>query len=124
MHRMRMRSHLKDDVDGTKYSQTPQRPWAYLQDLKQQEFPKIPNTCVKPILKKTDGELYIHEDIEWNADKKFFRDPVVNQKTLDMRKEHVQKTIEEYSQSKFEFYNSCLCVVFEPILAALIHIAI
>jgi hypothetical protein len=23
------------------------------------------------ILKKTDGEIYIHSDIEWNSDKKY-----------------------------------------------------
>ena len=100
LHRLRMRSHLKDDIDGTKYSQTPQRPWSYLQDLKMQQVSRIPNTCVKPILKQTDAELYIHDNIEWNMDKKFYRDPVVNQKTLDMRKEHIQKVIQEHSQSR------------------------
>lgn len=101
LHRMRMRSHLVLDQPMLKRQyMTPEKPWMFLQDLKSKKVEKVPLSCVKPILKKTSDKLYIHENIEWNMDKRFFRDPVVNYKVIKARKDHIRKTIDDYSQSK------------------------
>ena len=55
------------------------------------------------ILKKTDGELFIHSEIEWNSDKKYafllnfryFRDPVVTHKVVKAREEYIKKVKEK-----------------------------
>ena len=49
----------------------------------------------KSILKNTNAVNYIHSEIEWNEDKKYLRDPVVNHKVIKARAEHVKKVKEE-----------------------------
>lgn len=76
LHKIRMTSHLKSSYNQNHLNN---RPWTYLQDLKQKPIPTIPMSLIKSILKNNQNEeLYIHDNIEWNADKKFLRDPVIN----------------------------------------------
>lgn len=56
---------------------------------------KTKPTPRKSILKNTDDVNYIHSDIEWNEDKKFLRDPVVNKKVIKAREEHIKRVKEE-----------------------------
>lgn len=81
-----------------------------LQSKCESALAKLPS-CKKPpprksILKNTGSELYIHSDIEWNEDKKYFRDPIVTQKVIKAREEHVKKLKEiatkEYEREKEE----------------------
>lgn len=56
----------------------------------------------KSILKRTNSEVYIHPEIEWNADKKYLRDPIVTQKVIDARKQHIKKVLEECTKEHDE----------------------
>ena len=56
---------------------------------------KMRPTPRKSILKNTNAVNYIHSEIEWNEDKKYLRDPVVNHKVIKARAEHVKKVKEE-----------------------------
>ena len=76
LHKIRMTSHLESSYNQNHLNN---RPWTYLQDLKQKPIPTIPMSLIKSILKNNrNEELFIHDNIEWNADKKFLRDPVIN----------------------------------------------
>lgn len=66
------------------------------------EDSQVPRICSKTrpqprksILKNTNAINYIHSEIEWNEDKKYLRDPVVNHKVIKARAEHVKKVKEE-----------------------------
>jgi len=94
-----MSSHLKEEPNHSQGS-TPQKKYTYVQDLKTKRIKKHANSTVKPILKKNYEDLYIHENIEWNADKRFFRDPIINQKVINARKEYIQKVKEQAAKGK------------------------
>lgn len=92
MHTINMRNKLKEPVPEEVEGDISQLP------SKKKPLPE------KSILKKTNSELYIHSDIEWNEDKKYLRDPVVNQKVIKAREEHIKRMKEkatlEYEMEK------------------------
>ena len=64
----------------------------------------------KSILKNTNAVNYIHSEIEWNEDKKYLRDPVVNHKVIKARAEHVKKVKEE-ANKQLSVIGKLICLI-------------